>query len=118
MAHSPPALWTCCSDCIGTSRRSPQRCRRPASGFEVVDDAGDLAPDARGVHHAAAVFRALTVAALGPLAHRFVEAIPRAADGESLLVQKLADAPNEQHFVVLVIPTVAAPLDRLQLREL
>src|SRR5262245_25275081 len=41
----------------------------------------------------------------------------RAIDRESLLVQEVADPPDQQHFVVLVIAPVAAPLDRLQLRE-
>ena len=41
-----------------------------------------------------------------------------AVDGESLFVQEVADAANQEHFVVLVVAPIAAPLDRLQLREL
>src|SRR5712671_1402486 len=52
------------------------------------------------------------------VAQRVVKTIARAADGEAFLVQQLADAADQQHFVVLVIAPVAAALDRLQLREL
>src|SRR4051812_43683559 len=45
----------------------------------------------------------------------FVQPGAGAADGESLLVKKLADTTNEQDFVVLVITPVAASLDRLEL---
>src|SRR5687767_1500676 len=48
---------------------------------------------------------------------RVVEPVARAADGEAFLVEQLADAPDEQHLVVLVVAAVAAPLDRLELRE-
>src|SRR5689334_1880265 len=40
-----------------------------------------------------------------------------AVDRESLLVQQVADPPDEQHLVVLVVPPVTAPLHRFQLRE-
>src|SRR6516165_4666539 len=40
-----------------------------------------------------------------------------AVDGEALLVEQVADAPDEQDFVVLVVAAVAAALDRLELRE-
>src|SRR3954469_606324 len=49
---------------------------------------------------------------------RAVETVARAADGEAFFIEQLANAADEQHFVVLVIPTVAAALHRLQLREL
>src|SRR5207244_790382 len=49
---------------------------------------------------------------------RIVQPIARAADGEAFLVEQLADAPDEEDFVVLVIAPVAAPLHRLELREL
>src|SRR5437762_4353900 len=39
-------------------------------------------------------------------------------DREPLLVQQVADAPDEQHFVMLVVAPVAAALYRLELREL
>ena len=44
--------------------------------------------------------------------------MPRAVDREALLVEQVADAPDQQHFVMLVIAAVAAPLYRLELREL
>src|SRR5437762_73080 len=50
--------------------------------------------------------------------YSLVEAVARPADGEALFVEQLADAADEQHFVVLVIAPVAAPLHRLQLGEL
>src|SRR5690349_4772655 len=53
----------------------------------------------------------------GGLGHELVEAVARAADGEALVVEQLADAADEQHFVVLVVAPVAAALDRLQLGE-
>ena len=46
-----------------------------------------------------------------------VESITSAADGEALIVEQLADAPDEQHFVMLVVAAVAAALHRLELRE-
>src|SRR5262245_6859847 len=49
---------------------------------------------------------------------RIVQAVARAADGEAFLVEQLADAPDEQHLVVLVVAAVAAPLHRLELGEL
>src|SRR6476646_6051199 len=54
---------------------------------------------------------------LGRLRDRVVEAVARAADGEAFFVEQLADATDEQHFVVLVVAAVAPPLDGLQLRE-
>src|SRR5436190_10021396 len=47
-----------------------------------------------------------------------VETVARAADGEAFFVEQLANAADQQHFVVLVIAPVAAALYRLQLREL
>src|SRR5687767_3298428 len=47
-----------------------------------------------------------------------VEAVARTVDREPLLVEQVADATDQQHLVVLVIAPVAAPLDRLELREL
>src|SRR5688500_3988445 len=37
-----------------------------------------------------------------------VEAVARAADRDALFVEELADAADEQHFVVLVVAPVAA----------
>src|SRR6266850_1174115 len=45
------------------------------------------------------------------------ETMARAVDRESLLVEKIADATDQQDFVVLVIAPIATALDRLQLRE-
>src|SRR3954469_4700949 len=49
---------------------------------------------------------------------RVVEPVTSAADREAFFVQQLADAADEQDFVVLVIAPVAPALHRLQLREL
>src|SRR5690606_3236739 len=48
---------------------------------------------------------------------RITQAIARTADREALLVEQRADTTDEQHFVVLVIAAVAAPLHWLELRE-
>src|SRR5687768_15228293 len=48
---------------------------------------------------------------LGRLGDELVEAVAGAADREALVVQELADAADEQDFVVLVIAAVAAALD-------
>src|SRR5512134_3110916 len=53
----------------------------------------------------------------GAIEPRGVQTITRPADGEALFVQQLADAPDQQHLVMLVIAPVAAPLDRLELGE-
>lgn len=44
--------------------------------------------------------------------------MPSTVDRKALFVEKLADATNEKNLVVLIIPTVAAPLYRLELRKL
>ena len=49
--------------------------------------------------------------------HQFLQLVARAADGEALVVQQVADAPDHQHLMVLVIAPVAAPLHWPQLRE-
>ena len=46
-----------------------------------------------------------------------LEPVPRAVDGETLLVEQVPDPANQQYFVVLVVASIAAALDRLQLRE-
>ena len=46
---------------------------------------------------------------------KMIETSPRAADGKSFFVQQLANASDQQHFVVLIIAPVAAPLDRIKL---
>ena len=38
-------------------------------------------------------------------------------DGEALLMEQVANPPDQQHFVVLVIAAVAAALHRLELAE-
>ncbi len=44
--------------------------------------------------------------------------LPGPADRESLVIQERANLANDQHVLALVIATVAAPLDGLELREL
>ena len=39
----------------------------------------------------------------------------RAVDGEALFVQQIADAPDQQDLVMLVVAPVPAPLDGLEL---
>jgi len=46
------------------------------------------------------------------------EPISRAADRKSLFIQQAANLPDNQHILALVIASIAAPLDRLQLRKL
>src|SRR5664279_914396 len=46
------------------------------------------------------------------------EPVARAADREALLVEELADAPDQEHLMVLVVAAIAAPLHRLELGEL
>ena len=46
------------------------------------------------------------------------ESISRAADRKSLFIQQAANLPDDQHVLALVIASIAAALDRLQLREL
>src|SRR5579884_3096087 len=46
------------------------------------------------------------------------ELVARAGDREALVVQQAADLPDDDHVLPLVVAPVAAPLDRLQLREL
>ena len=53
----------------------------------------------------------------GGLGYDFIKTVARAADGETLIVEQIADAPDQQHFVVLIIAAVAAALDRLELSE-
>mgnify|MGYP000216802990 CR=1 FL=1 len=50
--------------------------------------------------------------------NQLLQAIARTTDGEALLVQEIADAPNHQHLMVLVVTAVASAFDRPQLREL
>src|ERR1700682_5013077 len=45
------------------------------------------------------------------------EAVACSADGKSLFIQQAADLANDQHILALVIPAIAAALDRLELRE-
>src|SRR5690606_785573 len=46
------------------------------------------------------------------------QTVARTTDGETLVVEQFPDTTDKQHFVVLVIPAVAATLDRFELREL
>ena len=47
----------------------------------------------------------------------FGEPVACAADRETLLVQQVANAADQQNLMVLVIAAIAAPLHRLELRE-
>ena len=71
-----------------------------------------------GGHRSAAVAPRRLALVLGMRDRVVVEAVARAADGEAFLVKQLADAADQEHFMVLVVASVAAPLDRPQLREL
>ena len=81
---------------------------------QQIDDALDFSPQ-RGISRTAdACWRIprLTIFALTS-----IEPGARAADGEALFVEQVADAADQQHFVVLVIAPVAPTLHGLQLRE-
>src|SRR5581483_2868582 len=85
------------------------------SGPQDVDDALDFlaqVAEVAGLRLARARRRARGIG------RRLLETVARAADRESLLVEQLSDAADEQHLVVLVVAAVAAALDGLELREL
>ena len=98
---------------------------------------GDFANDAQRQHSTASVAQYVEEVldflahsgeirfADGRRAHRFgwlddnlVKAVARATDRESLIIQEVANAPDKQDFVMLVITPIAAPLHRFELREL
>src|SRR5690606_11831544 len=43
------------------------------------------------------------------------QTVTRAADSEAFFIKQMPDTPNQQHFVVLIIATVAASLKRFEL---
>jgi len=45
------------------------------------------------------------------------EAVPRAADRETLLIQQAANLTNDEHVLPLIVAAVAAPLDWFELRK-
>lgn len=49
---------------------------------------------------------------------KFLEPVARTANGEALVIEQVADAAHHQHFMVLVVATIAAALHGAQLREL
>ena len=51
------------------------------------------------------------------LSRHLVEAMAGATDGKPFVIQQLTDAADQQHFVMLVIAAVTAPLDRFELGE-
>ena len=53
----------------------------------------------------------------GPALAGFGQAVSGAADREPLFVQQLANPADQQHFVVLVVASVATPFHRLELCE-
>jgi len=83
------------------------RMRRLAAQ-DVEDDLDFLAQ--RGEIRLVCSSRAIV---LGRLGDNFVEAVARAADSETLIVQEITDAPDQEDFVVLIVTPVATPLDRL-----
>src|SRR5688572_2947074 len=97
-----------------SGKRAP-RITAPHSAAQYFDDVLDFLAQHRGERHALAP--GARAHPLGRLRYEFVEAVARAADGEALVVEQLADAADEQHLVVLVVASVAAALDRLQLGE-
>ena len=71
------------------------------------------------LQHLYAVEHDLAVALLVTLTlQQFLHLVARAADRKTLVVQQIADAPDHQHLVVLVVAAVATPLHGPQLREL
>src|SRR5215471_15323652 len=96
----------------------------PAKGIRAalaqqVDNALQLLLDVRQVDSAAfgRPRSGTRRAARWRRAQALVEPVARAADGESLLVKKLADAADQQHLVVLVVPPVPAALHGTKLGE-
>jgi hypothetical protein len=43
---------------------------------------------------------------------QLIESVTRSVDGKALVIEQLANAPDEEHLVVLIITPVAAALDR------
>ena len=58
---------------------------------------------------------ALADVRLGLLPH---QALPRATDGKTLVIEKAPNLSDDQDVLALIITPVATPFDRLQLREL
>ena len=46
------------------------------------------------------------------------EAVPCSANRKPLFIQQASNLPNDEHILALIVPPVAAPLDRLELGEL
>src|SRR5689334_23111864 len=68
--------------------------------------------------HGRELSRARRARCLRRLRDELIEAIACTADRETLIVKKLADTPDQQNFVVLVVATIASSFHRLELREL
>src|SRR2546421_1479877 len=113
-------LATTCTPCRYATRLryAPKREILP---LELLENRAQLALNGVDIH-AVGARRAAAVAHGGLglffLRRRAVEPVARAADGEALLVQELADAADKQHLVVLVVAAIAAALNRLELSEL
>jgi hypothetical protein len=58
----------------------------------------------------------LTLARVGPgfVARKFLSS---AADRETILIEKAADLPNDEHILTLIVAAIATPFDRFELRE-
>src|SRR6478736_8378741 len=107
-------LATTCTPC-----RYATRLRYAPKGgilpLELVENRAQLPLDRANVDAHAALRAAAAYGGLGFLLVRapIVEAVAGTADGESFLVQELADAADQQHLVVLVIAAVATALHGL-----
>src|SRR3979409_2203771 len=89
---------------IATSRRSLT--------LEHLEDALQFLAQRRGGNGLRDGHRPLRVRLRGgTLAAGLFEAVARAVDGETVLVEQLANAADEEHFMVLVIAPVAATLE-------
>src|SRR5450759_1042575 len=84
-----------------------------ASAAQYVEHALDFIAQRGEIRPAGAA-----TARLRRLRDDLVQSVARTADGETLLVEQIADTPDQQHLVMLIIASVAAALDRLELREL
>src|SRR5574340_117898 len=75
-------------------------------------------PAQHGKAHFPADIQRRPAAAVASFRAGFFQAVARAVDGETLFVEQIADAANQQHFMMLVVAAVAAPLDGSELGEL
>src|SRR5712691_287259 len=112
-------LATTCTPCRYATRLRYAPRRRILT-LKLIQNGAQLALDRRHIDAVGPCRAAVARGEVGFFVVRegIVEPVARAADGEALFVGQLADAADQEHLVVLVIAPVAAPLHRLQLREL